>query len=217
MKKAVLGIALLAAVLLVGFFLFSSSGQVVDEDYLKTEKYQSLKRNIESEKENIRDERLLFFTIAQKMLANQSSYSPFLPFRFQTAATDSSPYLIDEIIIDGLGIKETKYRNHDFYGLLALNRPNYNAVVFIMILPGAYEKYRVILVTTNNSSIRDMASIGQYEKNITEEVNTELYISKDLDIRAEINKIRFYPIKQNIIVNYRYSISKEGNINVTVL
>lgn len=217
MKKAVLGIALFIALLLAGFLLFFSSQQVVDEDYLKSEKYQSLKNNIEREKETNRDEKSVFHAVVEKMLANESNYSRNLPLRIQPTAIDSFPEANEKIALGNIRIENSRYHNYSFYGILAANKEKFNAVVFLMVLPGVYKKNRMILVTAQNSSILDMATIGQYDKNITEEVNTDLFIDEDLYIRAEMNKLRFYPIQQSTTVHYRYSISKKGNINVTVL
>ena len=217
MKKVAVIIVLLAAVSSVGFYLITSPQKTIDEDYIKSEKYQSLSNKIESEKDRIRDEKSLFPIIAEEMLANQNSYSPTLPFRFKPASVASLPGSLHKIIFNEYRFEDSKFKNHKFYGLLASDSKSYSAVIFLMEAPGVYKNIRMILVTVDDSSVLDVATIGQYEKNITEKVNTELNIDKNLNIKTSMDKIRFYPVRQSNTVNYRYAISKVGAIEVTVL
>lgn len=211
MKKAVFVAVLLAAATIVGYQLFFSRS-AVDEAYLESEEYRSLQRQIEQEKDEIKDRESALMAVVQKMLAHPDKYHQGAPFRLDTLALDS--LMIPE---NRIGIEASKdYENYRFYGLNIFKGGNYTGALCLVQLPGGYQNIEIGLATLRDSSVVDVALIGRYTKNVMEHTYTVVLIDEDLNIMTGIEKNRFYPVRQKNTVNYRYTISKQGFINVSL-
>lgn len=111
MKKVAFVAVLLAAVILAGY-LFFFSGSVVDEAYLRSEEYRTLQRQIEQEKDEIKDRESALMAVVQKMLAQPDRYNKGVPFRLDTLALDSLMISDNKITTGALN----DYNNYRFMG-----------------------------------------------------------------------------------------------------
>lgn len=211
MKKVAFATVILAAVSLAGY-LFFFSGSVVDEAYLESEEYRTLQRQIELEKEEIKDRESALRAVVQKMLAHPEKYHRGIPFRLDTLTLDSLMIPENKITIEA----SKEYENYLFYGLNIFKGESYTGALCLVQLPGGYQNIEIGLATTRDSSVVDVALIGRYTKNVMEHTHTELLIDEELNIKTGIKKNRFYPVSQKNTVNYRYTISKQGFIKVTL-
>lgn len=211
MKKVAFFAILLAAATLAGYLLFFS-GSVVDEGYLKSEEYRTLQRQIEQEKDEIKDRESALMAVVQKMLAHPDKYHQGVPFRLDTLALDSLMIPENKITIEA----SKDYENYRFYGLNIFKGENYTGALCLVQLPGGYKNIEIGLATLRDSSVVDVGLIGRYTKNVMEHTHTKLLVDGDLNINATIEKNQFYPVSQKNTVNYRYTISKQGFINVSL-
>ncbi len=211
MKKVAFVAVLLAAVILAGY-LFFFPGSTVDEAYLRSEEYRTLQRQIEQEKDEIKDRESALMAVVQKMLAHPEKYHQGVPFHLDTLAMDSLMISENKITIEA----SKDYENYRFYGLNVFKGENYTGALCLVQLPGGYQNIEIGLATLRDSSVVDVALIGRYTKNVMEHTHTVVLIDEDLNIMTGIEKNRFYPVRQKNTVNYRYTISKKGFINVSL-
>lgn len=216
MKKVVLIIVLLAAALLAGLYYYTADPNIVDEDYLETEKFRLLEKSIENEKNKIGSREALLHVVVRQMLAEPDKYQQDLPDHFDSHDLDSVMVPANKLSLDDFRITPPGFTNYSFYGWIIFQGNNYTGVLSLIKLPGVYKNIEVGLTTVRDSSIIDVVLIARYEKNPTEEITTNLYIKEDFSIKAVIEKARIYPVEQKNTVIYRYSISDDGVVETTV-
>lgn len=216
MKKVVYITIILAAALLAGLYYYTADPNIVDEDYLETEKFRSLEKRIENEKEKIRDREAVLLMVARQMLVEPDKYQQGLPGHIDSHDLDSVMVPANKLSLDDFRIMPPDFKNYSFYGWSIFEGKHYTGVLSLIKLPGVYKNIEVGLATVRDSSIIDVVLIARYEKNPTEEITTTLYFKEDFSIEAVIEKDRSYPVEQKNTVIYRYNISDDGVIETTV-
>ena len=211
MKKVAFVAVLLAAVILAGY-LFFFSGSTVDEAYLKSEEYRKLQRQIEREKNGIKDRESVLKAVVQNMLTHPEKYQQGVPFHLDSLALDTLMIPENKITIEATN----EYENYRFYGLNIFHVEDYKGAFALVQLPGGYQNIEIGLATFRDSAVVDIALIGRYTKNVMENTHTELFVDENLNINASIEKVQHYPVSQKNTVNYLYTISKQGFINVVL-
>jgi len=217
MKKIAIIIVILSAVILAAYRFYYADPNIVDGDYISSETYKALQKDIEYEKQSTADRKAVLQVVVRQMLAETNKFQKGLPYRLDSLALDSALKPENRLSIPDMRIMPSDFNNYNFYGLNIFEGENYMAVLSVIELPGVYRDLEVGLTTVRNGEIVDTALIGRYKKNLTEKSSAEISIESGNDIRVRLNKSRSYPFKQNQNVTYRYRITKDGMIESNIL
>ena len=217
MKKSAFLLVLLAAVMLGFYQWYSTDPNIIDEDYISSEEYRKLQQNIAFERSKIADRDTVLKLVVKHMLANDTAFQQRLPYRLDSLALDRIMSNENSLSIPELRIQPSDLSNYTFYGVTILEGEDYRALLSLIELPGVFRDLEVGLTTVRDGEIIDRALIGRYEKNLSTEIHSEIFIGTDNEIQVKVEKSRFYPFEQEKRADYRYRIASDGRIVSTVL
>ncbi|MGK7368719.1 MAG: hypothetical protein ACNS64_00785 [Candidatus Halalkalibacterium sp. M3_1C_030] len=214
MKKVAITIALLAAAVLVAYQIYYADPNIVNESYLNSNRFRTLEKNIENEKSRKGDKEKVLRLVVQGMMDETNKYSQRLPYHLDSLALDSVMVPENRLAISEIQSGAKNFEDYKFYGLQVFQADNYKAVLSLTELPGVYRNIEIGLVTARGSEIIDIELIGRFEKNLKEITSSEVRIDTNKNIQVRMNKYRLYPVRQSQKINYGYTISKDGIIEV---
>lgn len=217
MKKYAIVILLFAAAILAVYQWYYADPNIIDEEYISSDSYQVLQQNIAFEKSKITDRETVLKKVVQKMLARDAAFQRTLPYRLDSLALDSVMKDENRLSIPEFRIKPSDLSEYTFYGLTIFESEEYRALLSLIELPGVYRDLEVGLTTVRDGEIIDIAMVGRFQRNISLETHTEIYIGNEREIRVKVDQSRFYPFEQDKSVRYRYLIANDGRIEYSIL
>lgn len=219
MKKTVFITAVLAAVLAAGYAYYTSDPNIVDESYIGSEGYRALEKQMESDQEAYRNSNSTLLAAIHRTLAIEETNRVPLPLNvsLDSVTVDTLLDKSRKIRMDENRLLSSEFQNAGFYRWFSFKTRDYTGILTLISLPGMYPNIEAGLTTVRDSTIIDGAMIGRFQKNLSELVITDIFFNSPAEIVTTVQKTRYYPVEQNNSVTYRYTISEDGIIEMSVL
>ncbi|HEX6982562.1 MAG TPA: hypothetical protein VF181_07355 [Balneolaceae bacterium] len=204
MKKAV-------SLLILAAFLTSCDSGSVDQNYVKSGKYEEFERK--SRQEAIRkDKQKRSFAAHMQALGNCKQSEAHFPLKIsrkqiasllKTSAEDCEQLMV----ADRLGF--------EIQLLKEIQLPSYTLKWVLLDQKSVYDNRRLLAVTFRNDSLVNFEEVGVFQKNLSKDINTTIEVTKKgekLLIESEINRKIIYPVEQKNVINRRFTINPKGII-----
>jgi hypothetical protein len=216
MKRTGVGLLLLLVLAAAAWFLYDPDRNVIDDELLETQEFQSLNEEATVSKENLKHNLGLFI---QGMYQETNRLEPVLPIRLDS--TSISSFLADENrhYPKKKSMMDSHFSARSFYSLGSFQYDGVHAMIFYVRQQGVYDDINMYIATLNDSTLADMQMILEYRKNLTEYYSGQVSFEAGggNTIRVVMQKNRRYPVEQTNAVSYRYTIETDGNIEEEVV
>lgn len=208
---------LLAAVLVTAWLLYDPDRNVIDEEFVQSESYKSLQQQLEDEKTEFRKRESVVNLVIQRMYDDTLELQQSLPVRLDSLSLDTLLVEKYKIPIYRDEVSSSEFTAFSFYRLQRFNIGDLTTMLFFMERPGVYRNVGLVLATVKDSEVVDTELIGEYKKNISEEVKGIVAMKGNSIFKSTLTRTRFYPVVQKNVVAYRYIIAKDGTIESQVI
>ena len=194
-------LSVLGGLIYLGFIYYSDQS-VIDDDYVASESYQQLEERLEKEQERSFSEEESLRMIFEQMLKSNHSKELELPI------TDTFLSLVEA---------ESHWQELQGFKFKDLGKINRSEITLSFVLiqkPHVYDEAGLVMATSQNDSLIQLQTIGQFKNTVTEKVETQVQIGETNVIATKVFKKILYPVEQENSTTYLYQISESGRIKL---